>query len=256
MKFMFMRPIRLPNYLLLPGALLLVVQLMLVSAQAQIPVTTCGTMITQPGRYSLANDLLQCPGDGIVIQSADVSLNLNGHQVTGPSHSSTHGILVALPPKASVIIDGPGTIANFGTGVELDLANGSAYIASVTSQRNYFGFMVTKGSNVTLGNDTAANNLTIGFALYDIDDSGIFESSAYANGDGIVMLGSRNEIILNKVNKNEKNGIVVFGGGENRISTNAAQGNSRYDLYQLGDGCGTNTWVNNTFTTANLPCIH
>lgn len=256
MNFTFMRTIRLPKYLLLPGALLFVAHLVVVSAQAQIPVTTCGTTITQPGKYTLANDLLNCPGDGIVIQSADVSLNLNGHQITGPAHSSTHGIQVTLPQGQSVVIDGPGTIANFGTGLELDLANGSAYIAGVTSQRNYFGFMVRNGSNVTLGNDTAANNITIGFALYDLDDSGIFESSAYANGDGIVILGSRNEIILNNASKNSKSGIIVFGGGQNRISTNTAQGNSRYDLYQLGQDCGTNTWVNNTFTTASLPCIH
>lgn len=248
---MFMRATRLPKYLLMLNALLLVT----VSAQAQIPVTTCGTTITQPGKYTLANDLLDCPGDGIVIRSANVSLNLNGHRITGLGHSSTHGIQVTLPPRESVIIDGPGTVTNFGTGLELELAHGSAYIAGVTSQRNYFGFMVMNGSNVTLGNDTAANNVTIGFAIYDTNDSGIFESSAYANGDGIVVLGSRNEIVFNSANKNERNGIVVFGGGHNRISTNTALGNSRYDLYQGGENCETNTWVNNAFKTANSPCI-
>lgn len=252
---MFIRATRLPKYLLMLGVLLLVAQLVAVSAQAQIPVTTCGATITQPGRYTLANDLLDCPGDGIVIRSADVSLNLNGHQITGLAHSSTHGIQVTLPPRELVIIDGPGTIAHFGTGVELDLANGKAFIASVTAQQNRFGFMVLNGSNVTLGNNAAVNNIVIGIALYDVYDSSLVESSANANGDGILIIGSRNEIILNTANNNEKNGIVVFGGADNRISTNTALGNSRYDLYQLGQDCN-NTWVNNTFNTANLPCIH
>jgi parallel beta-helix repeat protein len=246
---------RLRNYLLTFSVLLLVMQWAAFSAQAQISVTTCGTMITQPGKYTLANDLLQCPGDGIVIRSAGVSLNLNGHQITGPAHSSTHGIQVTLPPNEWVIIDGPGTIANFGTGLELDLAHGRAFIVSVTAQQNRFGFMVLNGSNITLGNNTAVNNIVIGFALYDTDDSSLVESSANANGDGIVILGSRNEIILNTANNNAKNGIVAFSGGHNRISTNTALGNSRYDLYQLGQDCN-NTWVNNTFNSANLPCIH
>ncbi len=246
---------RLRNCLLTFSVLLLVMQGVTFSAQAQISVTTCGTMITQPGTYALANDLLQCPGDGIVIRSAGVSLNLNGHQITGPGLSSTHGIQVTLPPNESVIIDGPGTIANFGTGLELDLAHGRAFIVSVTARQNRFGFMVLNGNNITLGNNTAVNNIVIGFALYDTDDSSLVESSANANGDGIIILGARNEIILNTANHNAKHGIVAFSGAHNRISTNTALGNSRYDLYQLGQDC-TNTWVNNTFNSANLPCIH
>ena len=153
------------------------------------------------------------------------------------------------------MIDGPGTIANFGTGLELELAHGSAFIASVTAQNNRFGFMVMNGRNVTLGNNAALNNVVIGFALYDTDDSSLVESSANANKDGIVIIGSRNQIVLNTTNNNARDGIQAFGGAQNRISTNTALGNSRYDLYQHGQDC-SNTWVNNTFNTANLPCIH
>jgi parallel beta-helix repeat protein len=226
-----------------------------VSAQEQIPVTTCGTVITQPGKYTLANDLLNCAEDGIVIRSAGVTLHLNGHQITGLGRSTTHGIQVTLPPREWVVLDGPGTIAHFGTGVDLDLRHGWAFIVSVTAQHNRFGFMVLNGSDVTLGSNRALNNSVIGYAVYDTDDSRLIESSANANGDGIVVLGSRNEIILNTADNNAKHWILVFGGEHNRISTNTALGNSRYDLYQGGEDCN-NTWVNNTFRTANLPCIH
>ena len=153
------------------------------------------------------------------------------------------------------MIDGPGTIANFGTGLELDLAHGMAFIAGVTAKDNRYGFMVLNGSNVTLGNNAAVNNILTGFALYDTDDSSLVESSANANKDGIVIIGSRNEIILNTANNNSRDGIQAFGGANNRISTNTALGNSHYDLYQHGQDC-KNTWVNNTFNKANLPCIH
>lgn len=255
---------RLRNRLPALSMLLLAMQWAAVSAQAQIPVTECGTEITQPGKYILANDLLRCAEDGIVIRSAGVFLNLNGHQIGGIGRSVTHGIKATLPSKDSIIIDGPGTIADFGTGIELDLAKGSAYIVSVTAQRNYFGFMVLNGNDVTLGNNTAVNNSVIGFAMYDTDDSRIVESFANSNGVenasnasgiGISVLGSRNEIILNTTDNNASFGILVFGGANNRISANTALGNFKYDLYQSGDNCN-NTWVNNTFKTANLPCIH
>jgi parallel beta-helix repeat protein len=245
---------RLRNCLLTFSVLLLVMQWAAFSAQAQISVTTCGTSITQPGKYILANDLLACAEDGIVIQSAGVYLNLNGHQITGIQRSLTRGIQVTLPPKESVIIDGPGTIARFGMGVDLDLANGRAFIVGVTAEHNRFGFLVLNGSDVTLGNNTAVNNSVIGFALYDTDDSSLVESAANRNGTGISIVGSRNEIILNTTDNNDMFGIVVFR-AHNRISSNTALGNSRYDLYQLGQNCD-NTWVNNTFKTANLPCIH
>jgi parallel beta-helix repeat protein len=253
---MSLRTTHLPKYLVMTGALLLVAQLVAVSAQAQNQVTTCGTVITRPGTYNLANDLLGCAEDGIVIRSGGVTLNLNGHQITGFGRSGTRGIQVTSPTKELVIIDGPGTIADFENGVDMDLAHGSAYIVSVTAQKNRIGFYIVNGKDVTLGNSKAINNALVGFALYDTDDSRLVESTANANGSGINVLGFRNEIVLNTANDNNTYGILVFGGAHNRISSNTALRNSRYDLFQGGENCENNTWVNNMFKTANLPCIH
>ena len=45
-------------------------------------VTECGTVLTEPGNYKLANDLLDCPGGGVEIVGSDIILNLKGHQIS------------------------------------------------------------------------------------------------------------------------------------------------------------------------------
>jgi hypothetical protein len=55
-----------------------------IAAHAQEPIRTCGTLITHPGRYELANDLLNCTGSGVRVQTNGiVIINLNSHQITG-----------------------------------------------------------------------------------------------------------------------------------------------------------------------------
>lgn len=118
------------------------------------------------------------------------------------------------------------------------------------------GFLVTNGRDVTLGNNTAVNKRQIGFVLQDIEDSRLVESSANENDVGIVVHGSRDEIILNTADRNLVYGIAVDSGAQNRISANTALRNRRYDLWQrLEENCGNNIWVNNTFRKANLTCI-
>lgn len=46
------------------------------------PVTECGTIITEPGKYLLVNDLVGCPGDGVTILSSDVTLDLMGYTIS------------------------------------------------------------------------------------------------------------------------------------------------------------------------------
>jgi parallel beta-helix repeat protein len=74
----------------------------------------CGTTITTS--TTLTADLGPCPADGLDIGEAPgpLTLNLNGHTIRGSGAS----IGVQVGPVANgVIIKGPGTIANFATGI-------------------------------------------------------------------------------------------------------------------------------------------
>ena len=45
-------------------------------------VTECGTVLTEPGNYKLAHDLLDCPGNGVEIVGSDIILNLRGFEIS------------------------------------------------------------------------------------------------------------------------------------------------------------------------------
>ena len=55
--------------------------LVLGSAQAAADQVSCGQTITKD--TTLDNDLIECPGDGIVIGADRITLDLNGHTITG-----------------------------------------------------------------------------------------------------------------------------------------------------------------------------
>ena len=61
---------------------------LLPTAAAEASHVQCGDVITQSTK--LDSDLLNCPGDGVVIGADDVTLDLNGHVIDGDG-TETHG---------------------------------------------------------------------------------------------------------------------------------------------------------------------
>jgi len=225
-----------------------------VGAHAQTQITSCGTRIQSPGQYVLANDLLNCPGNGIEINRADdVVLNLNGHRITGSTAPRTAGIRVVFGAKARIL--GPGVISNFngpvGSGV---FSNASTVdITAVTCTKNEVGFFLS--GDVRVHGNIAANN-TDGFST---TASGEF-SDNLATGNtqnGIETSGpSPAQFVHNTVAFNGNYGIETYFTARNKqIISNTVLDNGAYDLYE-GNGECRNTWVDNTFGTANQSCIH
>ena len=96
-------------------AVLIGVLALLAGAQAWAvtPIASCPFIITVPGNYVVTADLT-CAGSGINITSSNVTLNLNGHIITGPGLTATIGIYLgsATPTRLDhVSISGP---ASFG----------------------------------------------------------------------------------------------------------------------------------------------
>ena len=83
-------------------------------------INTCPFVITSPGRYLLAADLI-CGGPGIAILSSDVTLALEGHRITagvGAKFSAAIQVPSTHPPPfgplTNIHILGPGLITNGG----------------------------------------------------------------------------------------------------------------------------------------------
>jgi parallel beta-helix repeat protein len=239
---------RLRNYLFTVTSLLLM-QFSAICAQGQTPVTTCGTMISNPGHYVLANDLLNCTADGVDINASNVELDLAGHQISGGA--SGVGIEIFA---SHVRILGPGTINSFSVGVLANFGSRNVDVAGVTSNGGAVGF-IARFAEVTWSGNTASGNEN-GFELLPADNCELRGNRATGNSQaGFIISGNNDRIHMNVALNNGITGISVSGAQIDVVS-NVALGNTMFDLADSDPSCGNNHWVHNTFHTANETCIH
>ncbi len=161
---------------------------------------TCGETITK--NTTLVADVGPCPGDGIIIGADNVTLNLNGHTISGtagPGDGNAAG--VRLANRTGVTLTGlPGQSGKKGTISGFDA-----------------GVFINRGSGNTI------ENLTI------VDNVGPANLEALPLlGDGVVLFYSANNRIVNNLvaRNGHYDGIGVFGEGSN---DNLIQGNTVED---------------------------
>ena len=251
-----MRARRLGKYACTTPAFLLLLPLLALVAQAQMPITSCGTVIDTPGQYYLANNLNCHSGDAaITIVSANVELDLDNHHINGPgAESRTGGIWVRDSVAGNVLLLGPGVIRNMVVGVRIS-STGQAMFSQLTCTGNGNGIVADSSVTVTARSNNASHNRFSGI-LVSGSDGEIGGNTTIGNGhSGMIIGGSRNRIDhTNVASHNRMRGIEVFG-QDNVIDHNTAERNGEYDLFERHDTC-ENLWENNTFGRANLSCIH
>lgn len=245
------------NKLLRFPALLLLLVLLAVAAQAQIPITSCGTVIITSGQYFLANDLNCQSGDAAVtIESAGVELDLANHQISGPGAGSrTGGIWVKDSVVGNTTLLGPGVIRNLVVGIRIS-STGEAVLGRLTCTGNGNGIIADQHVIVTARANNASHNLYSGMIISGSDGE-IGGNKVTDNGyDGIIIGSGTGNYVdhSNVVSNNGRRGISVLGNG-NVFESNTARGNREYDLFDSHLTC-ENTWTNNLFGRANLSCIH
>ena len=167
----------------LAAALAAATLLALSADQAFADHVQCGDVITQD--TTLDSDLIDCPGDGIVIGADNITLDLNGHTIDGSgfSPSSSNGVDDS-GGFDNVAIEN-GTITDFRNGVvfrnvdastvsRLDLHDALAGIELTFSTGNVLdrNTFAANGNGVELS--TAANRNTIARNLFADNHFGIF----------------------------------------------------------------------------------
>jgi hypothetical protein len=241
---------RLRNYLFTVTLFLLLMQLAAISALAQYGVTTCGS-ISEPGHYTLQNDLNCTVTDGIDILVPDVELNLNGHTITGGSNNI--GIDISAS-RARVL--GPGTINGFSVGLVAQFTTQDVEVTGVTSTGASGVGFVARFAKVKWKGNTASGSAGQGFELLPGNDSDLSGNHATGNAaEGFLISGNHNHLMLNTALNNGTVGISVTG-SHNEMISNSALGNTNFDLSDGDPNCGDNRWVHNVFSTANETCIH
>ena len=252
---------RLSKHLLIAATLLLLAQLAVVPAQAQTQITTCGTNIKLAGTYILANDLLNCPGDGIDITFGHVTLELGNHQITGSGTGT--GIRVARTGLVvrEVKIHGPATIANFDKGIVVSSSlNGEVNQVTCTGNNTGFTFELQYDSaDNQIHDNIATMNHGAGFVINGEWSHYERNRSSENVGSGFVLTpnhAENNFVNGNTADQNGSDGIEAQSGAvHNLIYENHATGNSTLDLADNNPAGCPNTWYRNGFGTSNKKCI-
>lgn len=235
------------------------------SADAPTRITSCNTVIIVPGRYALANDLVDCPYVGIDILASHVTLLLNGHTISGSTRES--GIHVGSrggnTPFTNVTILGPGVITNFQWNVFLEPTVSFSTVSGITitggSTFLGYGFVAYATNTVFTGNTVSG----VGNGFLVAGNNSVFKGNdSSGNGTGFAVYAAGNEVRGNTVNGNLAVGIFVnLGSAGNTIRGNTALGNNTsgatyyYDLEDDNVNCDSNIWHGNEFGTANQACI-
>jgi parallel beta-helix repeat protein len=193
-------------------------------AQATPPVTVhCDQTLTHS--VKLANDLSNCPNNGLVVGADDVTVDLNGHTIDGdgeqvadcpgfPGPDCDAGVQ-NTGGYNGVTIEG-GQLREFAYGVEVFGGASHNRVRRISSTHNLFRGILIGGG---------------------ITDSQVEHNSTSDNGAGIVLCCSSQNVRIewNSVSGNG-DGIVVRGSGNNRIANNSVSGNT--DIGEGSEGFG------------------
>jgi len=191
---------------------------------------SCGQVLTQS--TLVTNDLTNCPGDGLVIGAAGITVDLNGFAVDGIGQGT--GIRNAGHDDVTVT---NGTVREFDHGVRLDAGTVGGIVSGLTVELHQeVGIQLTDADNGLRGNLVRGNTVT-------------------GNAAGIALLGGSQgtSVLDNTVSASAGDGIQVVASSGNRVEGNRISDSSGSGL--LLDGAGTNTVVGNTISESSDPAV-
>ncbi len=197
------------------------------SALAKKSPVSCGQVVTHS--IHLTNDLLDCPGDGLVIGANHIKVDLGGHLIDGINNPAADGI--DNTGGFDNVVIRHGTIQQFQQGVNLVNASGNR-LERLTVQQTFRG--------IELGSS---------------DHTKIAHNRVNANFDGIHLVGSdQNRISHNNVFGNTASAIVLITGSDgNKVDHNKAHDNASWGI--TSDFSASNVYDHNRVYRNNIAGI-
>ncbi len=192
----------------------------LATGQALAQNVECGDIVTQDTK--LESDL-NCAGDGLMIAGQDVTLDLNGHSITGQPTSV--GIRSGDPTSESCeagshVAIRNGAIEGFGQGVAFSSAPEQADIALLSIRRNHIGVTSEHCTGITVRNSSITANsdggISTAFVAFDLEGNEI----SHNGGEGFECGHGNGVIGRNSVIGNAGGGIFLNGNCRAEISDN------------------------------------
>ena len=188
-------------------------------------VLACGLVVTED--IKLESDLLDCPGDGLIVAADGVTIDLDGHSIVGFRNERTAGIRAVgvndLTITGGTIVTGRGTIAAFERGIYLyDAEDVEIEYVEVNANR-YEGLLAYKSTDVLVTDSDFTNNSRSAIWIYD--------TSAQLTGN----LGEDNP-----------NRTFYLSGGDVTMDGNVARGGAYYSAFTFANG-----YTDSSYTLTN-----
>lgn len=219
----------------MPGRLGLVAALIAASLSVALPDgealanhVQCGDVIAQDTQ--LDSDLIDCPGDGLVIGADGVTLDLNGHVIDGISTSGLHGARGIVGTSTSACPVGcsrgvtieNGTIRQFFLGLELNSLStpddAPATIRGLTISD------IALAMEVSLANTRIARNSMDGTMWAAASPQTVIERNRVSHGGIGIGGGSGARLVRNSVTGGLF-GIRIFDAADNALIRNVVSAN-------------------------------
>ena len=203
-------------------------------ALAQIAPLSCGDTITTD--TTLDSDLLDCPSNGIVIGADDITLDLNGHTVSGdgepfkPCPEDEFCDVGVLNNGHDGVTVRNGSVKQFESGVFVGRARENRVLDVSSSQNTFFGFLVFRSAQSLVRDSSGSRNIAPdgdGMGLFESHDVRIVDNSFRRNpGPGIHVQASTDNLIKGNLISHSAPGIL-FGGERraDRADRNQVRGN-------------------------------
>ena len=192
---------------------LLVAGLLLVSSASAVDVTG-PVVIDRPGTYVLQKDISTSEPVCIEIRSSDVTLEGNGHVISGNDISNSCGVLVHGASTLSNVNVRNIVVRDWYFGVYYWGANQGS-IRNVDATSNFFGISLNPGTGVSI-NDNVLRGNTHGLVLTSSTGTTISGNRIFGNErEGISLASSSGNTITNNELNNAKNVGFVGSTGSN-----------------------------------------
>ncbi|MCW2522539.1 MAG: copper-binding protein [Frankiales bacterium] len=194
-------------------------------------VVTCGQRLTASTR--LANSLVGCRGDGLVIGKANITVDLAGHSISGVNAAGSEGIAD----------DGHG-------GVRLQNGTISNFFLNGVGLRNAPHSVVSNLTIRTIGAGGGDTDTSAGVLVKNSPNTWVIASTVTNNvsafqSDGVDVLSSAGTTVIgNRLANNAWNGMFVLLSPRTRVIANSLDGNQN-------QGIEVNSGADNTLLAGN-----
>jgi parallel beta-helix repeat protein len=204
-------------------ATLIVVAGVAIGLAACEPSSDCGRVLTRD--TTLRADVVNCPGDGLVIGADGIEVRLAGHTVDGVGAAGSAGIRVA--GHDGVVVRGPGLVKEFDEGARVEGGTGNR-VRDLEATLNGVGIhLVGAVGGRVVNNDVSSNERGAGGpnrgVLLEDSDGNLLSGNTVFEDDftGIQLVRShRNRVLGNAVNHADGTNISLIESNDNEVVGN------------------------------------